>query len=203
MLSTNEILLLRREPSFTGEEQSTIMKNESSELEGLRSLDPRTITSIHNRYYPEVYRFARYRIGNEHTAEDIAGEVFVRLLEASQSGHGPHTNLRGWLIGTTSNMVNDYFRKHYRRPVDELNENILSENNDPHMIVEANDERRRITDAIQQLTYEQQQVITLRFGNDYSLEETASIMGKNANAIKALQFRALSALRRVVQADKK
>jgi DNA-directed RNA polymerase specialized sigma24 family protein len=38
-------------------------------------------------------------------------------------------------------------------------------------------------------------VIALRFGNDFSLKETARVMGKNVNAIKALQFRALNALR--------
>ena len=202
MLSTWEIFKLRVEPSFKGNEFNDDMSNESSELEGLRALDPRVITSIHNRYFPEVYRFARYRVGNEYIAEDIAGEVFVRLLEANQSGHGPHTNLRGWLISTTSNMVNDYFRKHYRRQVEELDDNIPSDKSDPHAIIEANDERSKLSDALQQLTLEQQQVITLRFGNDYSLEETAIIMGKNANAIKALQFRALAALRRVFEADK-
>jgi len=33
------------------------------------------------------------------------------------------------------------------------------------------------------------------------LEETAELMGKNANTIKALQFRALLALRRSIGSD--
>jgi RNA polymerase sigma-70 factor (ECF subfamily) len=46
------------------------------------------------------------------------------------------------------------------------------------------------------LTMDQQQVIALRFGGGYSLAETAALMDKNINAIKALQYRAIAALRR-------
>jgi RNA polymerase sigma factor (sigma-70 family) len=48
--------------------------------------------------------------------------------------------------------------------------------------------------AIQALTPEQQQVIVLRFMEGQRLEVVAEVMGKNANAIKALQHRALKAL---------
>ena len=46
------------------------------------------------------------------------------------------------------------------------------------------------------LTSEQQHVLALRFGGEYTLEETAEMMGRKVNAIKALQFRALRTLRR-------
>jgi DNA-directed RNA polymerase specialized sigma24 family protein len=48
------------------------------------------------------------------------------------------------------------------------------------------------------LTTEQQNVLALRFGDGYSLEETAAAMRKNVNAIKALQFRALASLQRYI-----
>jgi RNA polymerase sigma-70 factor (ECF subfamily) len=45
------------------------------------------------------------------------------------------------------------------------------------------------------LTPEQQHVLALRFSQELSLEETAAVMGKNVNAVKVLQFRAVQALR--------
>jgi DNA-directed RNA polymerase specialized sigma24 family protein len=48
------------------------------------------------------------------------------------------------------------------------------------------------------LTAEQQDVLALRFGQGYSLEETASHLKKNVNAVKALQFRALASLQRQI-----
>jgi RNA polymerase sigma-70 factor (ECF subfamily) len=57
---------------------------------------------------------------------------------------------------------------------------------------------RRARQALAQLTGEQQEVLILRFGQALSLHETAAIMGKSANTIKQLQFRAVNALRRVL-----
>jgi RNA polymerase sigma-70 factor (ECF subfamily) len=53
-----------------------------------------------------------------------------------------------------------------------------------------------MNEAYARLTAEQQHVLALRFGQGYSLEETATFMDRNVNAVKALQFRALAALQR-------
>ena len=62
--------------------------------------------------------------------------------------------------------------------------------------VDQREQNRAVNDAYAQLTAEQQHVLALRLGQGYSLEETASFMDKNVNAVKALQFRALAALQR-------
>ena len=175
------------------------MDGEQSELDGLRDLDPQAITAIHNRYFSEVFRYARYRLGDETLAEDVASEAFARLLEAVSTGGGPHTSLRGWLMSTTSNLVNDHLRQVYAHPSEHLPDDLP-----PHTVQgearppgESNERKQMLRAALTRLTSEQQQVIVLRFGGDYSLEETAALMNKNVNAIKALQFRALAALRRL------
>jgi RNA polymerase sigma-70 factor (ECF subfamily) len=174
------------------------MNSEISELDGLQALDEQVLIAIHNRYYPEVYRYAQYRLGDPTTAEDIASEVFVRMIEALKSGRGPRTTVRGWLMGTAANMINDHYRKSYAHSDETLTDEIHSNGGDPAHLTEQGERAEVIRKALTQLTAEQQHVLTLRFGNDYSLEETAIIMGKNANAIKALQFRAISSLRRLI-----
>ena len=52
--------------------------------------------------------------------------------------------------------------------------------------------------AMSRLTPDQQHVLALRFSQDLSLEETASMVGKSVNAVKVLQFRALAAMRRLL-----
>ncbi len=168
------------------------------ELDGLRNLEPQTISAIHKRYFPEIFRYARYRLGDETIAEDIAGETFTRLLEAVNVGSGPHTSLRGWLMSTTSNLINDHLRKRYSHPTENLPEDLDLHTDEPSPMqyVEQIDRNRFLYDALTKLTPDQQEVIALRFGNGYSLDETANMMDKNVNAIKALQFRAIAALRR-------
>ena len=172
------------------------MQDETRLLRHLHNLDPETITAIHQHFYPEVYRYAHYRIGNIEHAEDIASEVFLRLLDALHNGKGPRTSLRGWLMGTAANLVNDHFRKAYQNPVEMLHENLEAHGTNPVTQAEKAEQNHTLRAALFALTREQQHVLAIRFGSGCSLAETAEIMGKRPNAIKQLQFRALQALRR-------
>jgi RNA polymerase sigma-70 factor (ECF subfamily) len=55
--------------------------------------------------------------------------------------------------------------------------------------------------AAQGLTEDQQQVIALRFVAGLTLAETAEILGRSDDAVKKLQRRALSSLRRFLDED--
>jgi RNA polymerase sigma-70 factor (ECF subfamily) len=172
--------------------------NEPSVLDGLQKLDSQAIGAIYDQYFAEVYRYVRYRINNDTTAEDIASDVFVRLLEAVQKKQGPQTSLKGWLIATASHAVNDHLRRQYRRPLEVLSDSLPDRGISVHAEVDAREQNRMVQTAYAQLTSEQQHVLALRFGQGYSIEETAAHLKKNINAVKALQFRALASLQRQV-----
>ena len=201
--SLNDILQVKAtEPTLTSPARGPayIMTefNEQSALDGLRRLDSHAIGAIYDRYFPEVFRYVRYRIGDETSAEDLASDVFVRLLDASQRKQGPQTNLRGWLIATASNAVNDHLRRHYRRPVETLSDSMPDGGHSLHSKVDLREQQRVVQKAVARLTSEQQHVLALRFGQGYSIEETAAVLNKNINAVKALQFRALASLQRQI-----
>ncbi len=173
-----------------------MMTDDQSELDGLLSLDSQAVSAVYDRYFPEVFRYARYRLGDETLAEDLVGDVFLRMLEATHSGHGPRENLRGWLIGTANHLVTDHLRRSYRRQVEELSESLVGDNPTLSEVMEQREYSRLLHMHLVKLTSEQQHVLALRFGQGYSLDETAALMKKNINAVKALQFRALAALHR-------
>lgn len=173
-----------------------LMENERDLLKELRSLDPQAITEVHNRFFTDVYRYACYRIEDKSKAEDFASETFTRMIEAFHSKKGPKSSLRGWLIRTVSNIINDYYRVVYSRPVSELTNDIEDKNNLPDTSLEKADQNQIVRLALRELTPDQQHVLALRFGSGYSLAEASDIMGKKPNAIKQLQYRALAALRR-------
>jgi RNA polymerase sigma-70 factor (ECF subfamily) len=175
-----------------------LLINDDRVLNGLQNLDQQSIGAIYDKYFSEIYRYVLYRIGDPTLAEDIASDVFVRLLEAVQGGRSPQTNLKGWLIGTASHVVTDHLRRKYRRPEEEISESMPDRGPSLTAEVDQREQNRMVNDAYAQLTPEQQHVLALRFGQGYSLEETAAFMNKNVNAVKALQFRALAALQREV-----
>ena len=164
----------------------------------LKNLDSQAIGAVYDQYFSEVYRYTLYRLGDETLAEDIASDVFIRLLEAVQSGRGPETNLKGWLIGTANHIVMDHMRKKYRRNEEQLPESLPDLTPGPASEVDQREQNRQVQGASAKLTAEQQHVLALRFGQGYSLEETAAYLNKNVNAVKALQFRALAALQREI-----
>ena len=172
--------------------------NESTALAGLQRLDSQAVGAIYDRYFSDIYRYVRYRIDDDAVAEDIASDVFLRLLEAVKHRRGPGSSLKGWLIGTASNAVNDHLRRHYRRPESKLTDSLPDSTSNVSAEVDAREDKKLVQAALAQLTDEQQHVLALRFGQGYSLEETALHLKKNVNAIKALQFRALASLQRQI-----
>ena len=175
------------------------IKNDAHRTDQLQKLDPQAIGDVYDQYFIEVFRYARYRINDDTVAEDIASDVFVRLLESLQKKQGPQTNLKGWLIATASNAVNDHLRRQYRRPTESLTESMPDETSSVRAEVDLREQNRSFQMAYSQLTSEQQHVLALRFGQGFSLEETASYLKKKVNAVKALQFRALASLQRLIR----
>jgi len=170
--------------------------NSEEILAHVRQLDPRFLASVHDQYYPVVYRYVRYRLEDEHACEDIASEVFLRLLDALHHNKGPSTNLQGWLLGTASHMVNDHLRYRYNRKVDSIEDQEVASSEDTEALVDRSWRNEQIREAIRLLTADQQHVLALRFSEERSLEETAQLMGRTIGAVKTLQFRALASLKR-------
>ena len=173
-----------------------------SDIESLRRFDQHAIAAIYDRYYLEVYRYVRYRVGDEMLAEDITSEVFIGCLKAAQVHQGPNKSLLGWLIGIANHKVADYIRHLYRHPVDELLESLPADIPTLPEEIEHRERRRNLQWALAQLTNDQQHVLALLFGQAYSLEETATLMNKKIQAVKALRIRALAALQRKLGGSK-
>lgn len=170
--------------------------DEKTLLERARQLDERALSEIHSCYYGEIYRYALYRTGRSEVADDIASEVFLRLLNALHGGRAPQTTLRGWLFGVASNLVADHFRRAPRESA-ELDEALAASGTTSNE-AESNLQAREVRTVLRRLTPEQQHALALRFGDGLSVEETAQVMGKSVGAVKVLQFRAVAALKRLL-----
>jgi RNA polymerase sigma-70 factor, ECF subfamily len=169
-----------------------------------RDLDEQALAAIHDQYYPTVYRYVRYRLEDEQVVEDIAAEVFLRLLDSLNRRSSDIRDLRAWLLGTTANLINDHLRRKYRRPVENIEDfEFLSGLDNPAETTEINEQQSHVRSALHRLTLDQQQVLSLRFLLECSIEETARVMRKTEGAVKVLQFRAIASLRKFLEDSKK
>lgn len=165
-------------------------------LKRAQRLDRHALTAIHERYYPEVYRFALYRLGDADLAEDIASEVMLILLDALKRQRPPESSLRGWLFGVAANRIALHFRQRKQRPTQALPEDLPAAETEEMRL-----EQTAMRLAMEALTAEQQEVLALRFGDGFSLEDTAKTLNKTVSAVKALQFRAVASLKRLLDGD--
>jgi len=163
--------------------------------------DPAALGMLYDQYSPKIYSYIYHRVGQVELAEDLTGQVFMRMLEAVRNGQSWRTSFSGWLYRIAHNLVIDHYRRRGRASFVDIEEvsPLSTTEGDPLRHVQARSDSERLQAALGSLTEEQAQVITLRFLEDLSIAETAEIMGKTEGAIKALQYRAVLALRRVMQ----
>lgn len=166
-------------------------QTEAELLSRILELDDKALAEVHDLFYPRIFRYAFVRTGDTDIAADIASETFLRLLDAINKGRPPHTTLRGWLFGVAAHLVVDFYN---RKKYSELDETQPA-NSSTHVDAETNLRRAEVQIAIETLTSEQQEVLALRFTSGFSIEETAVHMHRSVTAVKAVQFRAIDALR--------
>jgi RNA polymerase sigma-70 factor (ECF subfamily) len=171
---------------------------EDALLRGARRLDRDTLAAIYEQYSPEIYRYAFRLLGDGQVSEDCVADTFSRFLKVLSIGEGPNEHLRAYLYRIAHNWITDSYRRN--PPPDlELKEDALSTGKQHLEIdVEMNMEQARVRSAMRALTPDQRQVVTLRYLQGFSHEEIAASMEKEVGAIKALQHRALDALKRML-----
>lgn len=155
--------------------------------------DAQAFGALYDRYLERVYRYVYYRVGSVEEAEDLTEEIFLKAWEAIGRYREQGVPFSAWLMRLAHNHVVDYFRT--CRPTVQLAEAVPARTPDPEHVAEQRLATEAVLRAMRSLTSEQQQVLILRFIEELDHSEIAAIMGKNEGAVRALQFRGLSALR--------
>jgi RNA polymerase sigma-70 factor (ECF subfamily) len=169
-----------------------------------RTGDPEAFASLYDRYVERVYRFVLYRVGGDQAlAEDITSEVFLRALRKIKTFTWQGRDIGAWFLTIGRNLVLDHFKSgRFRLEMVGAEPAVAGGIGDE--VVDAEDEalarisHGELYKALQRLGNEQQEVIYWRFLQGYSVAETAAAMAKSEGAIKALQYRAVKALYRLV-----
>lgn len=167
-------------------------------VEAARHGDAGALATICERLYPRIYRYISWKVDDLRDAEDLAGEVFVRMLGSIRGQKG---DLEAWLFRIAGNVVTDHYRKRAVRSGEvELPEEIPG-GTDPGAAVERKLDGDRLRKGLQALTEEQRETVILRFVMGYGHGEVAARMGRSAGAVRVLQFRALVALKDALEKE--
>lgn len=159
--------------------------------------DKQVLVEIYEYYSPEIFRYAFRLLDDNDLAEDCVAETFQRFLIAMRAGT-EFENTRAYLYRIAHNWISDHFRRHPVPTVALKEEAHQDPEGNPSQLVVQEIDRQRVRAALLQLTAEQQLVIELRFLENLTHEEIAGMLGRSVHATRALQYRAVEALRRIL-----
>jgi RNA polymerase sigma-70 factor (ECF subfamily) len=176
----------------------TNVPNEAQLLQKAKQYDRQVLAQIYDIYSPGLYRYALRLLGDPSQAEDCVSETFSRFLQALRASKGPKDYLQAYLYRTAHNWIADQYRR-VPIPPEKLDESQPDDDDLPEEEVGKRHRQRQVRVALRKLTPDQQQVIALKFFEEWTNEDIAQALKKPVGAIKSLQHRALASLQRILE----
>lgn len=170
-----------------------------------REGDREAFAALYRAYLPTVYKFLYYRLnGNKAMAEDMTGETFVRALRKIGDYKVTGADFGAWLVRIARNLIYDN-AKSARHRLEQLSEKFpdaaMGESESTESQVVSGLEHADVVEAIQRLSPDQRDVVTMRFLDGLEVAEVAEALGKKEGTIRTLQFRGLKALQKLLVRD--
>jgi RNA polymerase sigma-70 factor (ECF subfamily) len=194
---TPEHALREPNPSFEAESWALVARVQAG--------DKTAYGELWDRYKNSVFLYLRFRMRDDRqTVEDLTSETFARGLKRINTLRNFGKTVGAWFVTIARNIMLDHFKR-----ASTVNEISCSDMLDAHdRTAEAfyDPEQRtiqregvaQVLKALATLSVQQREVLILRHFRDLSVEETRQIMGGDAGRIKAMQHRAMMAMRRRV-----
>jgi RNA polymerase sigma-70 factor (ECF subfamily) len=158
--------------------------------------DGEAFGQLYDRYVDTVFRFIYYRVNDRALAEDFTSETFLRALRRIGTISYQGRDVGAWFITIARNIVLDHVKSARNRlevtTADTIESREQAQSTESAVMQTLDAER--LMAAVGRLGDEQRECVMLRFIHGLSVSETASVMGKNDGAIKALQHRAVRKL---------
>jgi RNA polymerase sigma-70 factor (ECF subfamily) len=163
-----------------------------------QALDEEALTVIYETYHPRVLNYAVSQLRDPQTAEDVASEVMLKVLEAIGRYRFNGVPLAAWVFRIARNALIDVRRRKSKYAGCSLPDGLVSPGADTATKVEQALDRDRLHSAMRGLREEHRHVLVLRFMEGMNTAEVAYVLGRSQSSVKALQYRALNRLRKTM-----
>jgi RNA polymerase sigma-70 factor (ECF subfamily) len=176
---------------------------------GLRERDIALLHALVEQYQYRLVRYLIYLLGRRDEVDDLVQETWVRVLERGRSYDGRY-RFEPWLFAIARNLTIDHMR---RRKTSSLNSDDDGEedttprspaSNDPSPFVLAarTEDAQRLAQSMQTLDFIYREVLVLRFQEDLSLQEVATVVGAPVSTVASRIYRGLQTLRSLLDGAK-
>lgn len=180
------------------------MDDEQALIQRARKGDPEAFAALVAEHQHYLYNLALRVLKDENEALDLTQETFVRAWTALPNFRG-QSQFRTWLYRIVTNLCYNRL-PNLRRSLTDLGDDVISELpetnltfDNPARGFESNELRFYLHNAIETLDESYRLLITLRYQNELSYEEIASLLNLPLGTVKTGLFRAKEQLRRALE----
>lgn len=176
----------------------------------IKKNDREAFIKAYDLYVNQLYRFIYFKVGNREEAEDLCSAVFLKtwnyILDNSLK---EHKTLKALLYKIARNLIIDHYRKNKAKETISLDGDngieieVVDEKQNMAKVIELKTDLLVLETKLPELKDEYREVIILRFVNELSIKEVAEILDKPRGNIRVLIFRALKALKELLESDEK
>jgi len=177
----------------------TLSTRESILVERARAGDRQAFGELYDRYAALTFRHFHCLVGDRQTTEDLTAQTFLQALQAIGRYEERGIPFQVWLLRIARNLAINHWR--IRRNHSNGDNGLERKDSmpSPESLCEAKLLEEEVWRAVRRLRGDQRQVIVLRFVDGLSYPEVAQVLGKSIGAVRVVQYRALSALRRALE----
>ena len=181
---------------------------EIDDMELVRQAQSGSVTAVgelYDRHRSRIFRYIRFKTGNKQVAQDLASEVFLRMVDHLADFQPRGVPFSAWLYRIAQNLIikqGQHASKYPNVPL-VFADNVSQNGNNPALVVERQLEMEWVWQSLENLDKNQREVIILRFIAGLSLKETADALEKTVAAVKTLQHRGILALQATLKYEQK
>jgi RNA polymerase sigma-70 factor (ECF subfamily) len=159
--------------------------------------DPARFAELYELHFERVYAYIARRVGERSATEELTSHVFQQALANLGKFKWRGAPFAAWLFRIAANSIADRAQRISRQSAREAGVQPLNAgaNSEPGVDLEKIETFTRIYRLVDELPWDQRQVVRLRFAEEKSIREIAQELSRSEGAIKQLQFRALQSLR--------
>ena len=175
--------------------------------QGLRRRDPELLDRLIEQYHYRLFRYLTCVTQRRETAEDLFQEVWIRVLERGHQYDG-RRRFESWLFAIARHLVIDRARRQPVLGLESLNDpeerqrcpqTQVSRDPSPLDSVTSHEESDRVSRALHRLPAVYRESLLLRFQEDMTIEEIATVVSVPISTVKSRIYRGLESLRDLLE----
>lgn len=166
----------------------------------LKQGDKKAFESLFHRYSERVYYFSLKYLGDQHMAEEITQEVFVKIW-INREQLREDLSFKSYLFTATRNTIIDLYRKRKKHleACEEIKARVHNLALMPDQVYEYNNLTRLLNKFVMQLPPRRQKIYQLSREHGYSHKEIARDLGISVKTVEAQICLAIKQLRDILK----